>query len=174
MIKSIFTIENYTKEQVYEAIANVSIRKEWDKIFSEFKVIEADSEGYEILYMSIKVKFIFTKAPVFVKNRDFVQRRKIWKNFPDENSVILHFKSVDNQHCPVKKDFIRANTIISGYYIQTLSTNPLRTRLSGITQTDVKGIIPKMIVNRVAQNAPKEWMKNLLNGCKIVKDRGIV
>ena len=56
MIKSIFTIENYTKEQVFEAISNVSIRKEWDKIFSEFKVVETDSDGYEILYMSIKVK----------------------------------------------------------------------------------------------------------------------
>ena len=111
---------------------------------------------------------------MLVKNRDFVQRRKIWKNFPDENAVILHFKSIENNLCPVKSNFIRANTIISGYFIQTISTNPLRTRLSGITQTDVRGMIPKMIVNRVAQNAPKEWMKNLLNGCKIVRDKKIV
>jgi hypothetical protein len=57
MIKSIFTIEGYTKEEVFEAIANVSIRKEWDKIFSEFKVIESDKEGFEVLYMSIKVRY---------------------------------------------------------------------------------------------------------------------
>jgi hypothetical protein len=110
---------------------------------------------------------------MLVKDRDFVQRRKIWKNFPDDNSVILHFKSVDHHLCPVKSSHIRANTVISGYYIQTISTNPLRTRISGITQTDVRGSIPKMIVNRVAQNAPKEWMKNLLNGCKLVKDKKI-
>jgi hypothetical protein len=109
-----------------------------------------------------------------VKNRDFVQRRKIWRNFPNDQAVILHFKSIDHLLCPVKNNFIRANTVISGYYIETLSTNPLRTRLSGITQTDVKGMIPKMIVNRVAQNAPKEWMKNLLNGCKIVREKKIV
>ena len=55
MIKSIVTIRGYTREEVFEAIANVDIRKKWDKIFSEFKVIEIDEEGYEILYMSIKV-----------------------------------------------------------------------------------------------------------------------
>jgi hypothetical protein len=111
---------------------------------------------------------------MLVKDRDFVQRRKIWRNFPDDNSVILHFKSVEHHLCPLKNNCVRANTIISGYYIQTISANPLRTRISGITQTDVRGSIPKMIVNRIAQNAPKEWMKNLLNGCKLVKEKKIV
>jgi hypothetical protein len=55
MIKAIVTINNYTRDEVFEAIANVNIRKEWDKIFSEFKIIESTQEGGEILYMSIKV-----------------------------------------------------------------------------------------------------------------------
>jgi hypothetical protein len=55
MIKAIVNIPNFTREEVFEAIANVSIRKEWDKIFSEFKIIETTPEGGEILYMSIKV-----------------------------------------------------------------------------------------------------------------------
>jgi hypothetical protein len=159
-------IENYSKEQVFEAISNVSIRKQWDKIFAEFKVVESNDTD-EILYMSIK-------APMLIKDRDFVQRRKIWNQFPDEDSVILHFKSVEHHLCPVKSSHIRANTIISGYYIQTISKNPLRTRLTGITQTDIKGMIPKMIVNRISQSAPKEWMKNLVNGCKLVKEKKIV
>jgi hypothetical protein len=59
MIKSIFTIDGYTKEEVFEAIANVNVRKEWDKIFSEFKVVETDADGYEVLYMSIKVNQLY-------------------------------------------------------------------------------------------------------------------
>jgi hypothetical protein len=55
MIKSRFIVDGYTKEQVFEAIANISIRREWDKIFNEFKVVESDGDGSEILYMSIKV-----------------------------------------------------------------------------------------------------------------------
>jgi hypothetical protein len=61
MIKSVFTIDGYTKEQVFEAISNVSVRKEWDKIFSEFKVIEtSEDDNSEVLYMSIKVILILT------------------------------------------------------------------------------------------------------------------
>jgi hypothetical protein len=59
MIKAIVTIPDYTREHVFEAIANVDIRKEWDKIFSEFKIIESTEEGGEILYMSIKVPFVY-------------------------------------------------------------------------------------------------------------------
>ncbi len=58
MVKSLVTIRDYSRDEVFEAIANVDIRKKWDKIFSEFKVIETDDEGYEILYMSIKVTFV--------------------------------------------------------------------------------------------------------------------
>ncbi len=56
MIKTYADIENYTKEEVFEAIANISIRREWDKIFSEFKILENnEKQGREVLYMSIKV-----------------------------------------------------------------------------------------------------------------------
>lgn len=63
MIKAIVTINNFTKEDVYEAIVNVDIRKEWDKIFSEFKVIESTEQGGEILYMSIKVIRFLLRHP---------------------------------------------------------------------------------------------------------------
>ncbi len=57
MIKTYAEIENYTKEEVYKAIVDVSIRREWDQIFSEFKILEnKENEGKEVLYMSIKVK----------------------------------------------------------------------------------------------------------------------
>jgi hypothetical protein len=57
MIKTFATIDNFTKEEVFRAIADVRIRREWDKIFSEFKIIEnKEKEGKEYLYMSIKVR----------------------------------------------------------------------------------------------------------------------
>jgi hypothetical protein len=57
MIKTFATIDNFTKEEVFKAIADVRIRREWDKIFSEFKIIEnKEKEGKEYLYMSIKVR----------------------------------------------------------------------------------------------------------------------
>ena len=75
LIKCIANIP-YNKDIVYEAIANLDIRKQWDSVFSELKVVNHEGEnGAEILYMIIK-------SPVMiVTDREFVQQRKVWRNF---------------------------------------------------------------------------------------------
>lgn len=83
---------------------------------------------------------------------------------------MLHFKSAEHNLCPETPKFVRANTIISGYYIHTISTNPLKTMVSIISQTDIKGNIPKWLVNSVSQKAPKKWVTSLIQGCEMVKN----
>lgn len=162
LIKSICSIP-YPKEIIYEAIANISIRKSWDSVFSELKVVANDGEnGAEILYMTLK-------SPAFVSDRDFVQQRKIWKNFPNDKSHILHFKSVNHPKCPRNKKYVRAETIISGYYIQDKG-NGKDSILGIISQTDVRGAIPIWLVNKVAPKASKGWVSSLLKGCQMVVD----
>lgn len=166
-MKTEATLNGFTKEEIFEAISNVKIRMQWDKIFSEFKIIETNNEEqWEVLYMSIK-------APSLVKDRDFVQKRKIWKNFPTPESTIINFKSVVHKLAPEYPKFVRADTIISGYFIKTLSLNPVKTLISIISQTDIKGSIPAWIVNSAAQKAPKEWINNLMKGCEKVRAQKI-
>ena len=98
-----------------------------------------------------------------------MQSRKIWKNFPTDDSIVITFKSVTHEKCPVYKKYVRAETIISGYYIQTISLNPPKTHLGIISQNDIKGNIPAWLVNSVAQKAPKEWINNLIKGCERVR-----
>ncbi len=107
---------------------------------------------------------------MFVQDRDFVQKRKIWKNFPSQNSSIIHFKSTEHKNAPTKCGKVRANTIISGYYIETVNMNPKTTKVAIISQTDIKGSIPKWIVNSVSQKAPKLWVNNLYKGCDMIKN----
>ena len=71
--------------------------------------------------------------------------------------------------CPENPKFVRAETIISGYFIKTVSINPIKTLVSIIAQTDIKGSIPNFIVNNVSQKAPKEWVNNLMKGCEQVR-----
>jgi hypothetical protein len=62
MIKTVAVIDGYGKDEIFEAIANVNIRKEWDKVFSEFKIVETNPDDlYEVLYMSIKVNLFILK-----------------------------------------------------------------------------------------------------------------
>ncbi len=106
---------------------------------------------------------------MFVQDRDFVQKRKVWKNFPTNSSSIIHFKSIEHKSAPHHAKKIRAHTIISGYYLETVSMNPKTTKIVIISQTDIKGSIPKLIVNTVSQKAPKLWINNLHKGCDMIK-----
>jgi hypothetical protein len=50
------TIEGYTSREIFDAIAIVSNRMEWDKNFLEFVSVEQNlNEGWEVFYMSLKV-----------------------------------------------------------------------------------------------------------------------
>lgn len=102
-----------------------------------------------------------------------MQRRKIWYDFPDKNSVCLHFKSVDHPLCPISKKFVRANTYLSGYFIKTESISPQVCSVHIISQTDVKGKIPIWLVNKVSQTAPIDWVNNLIKGCKMVREKKV-
>ena len=153
----------YNKDVVFEAIANLNIRKQWDSVFSELRVVNHEGEnGAEILYMIIK-------SPVLlVKNRDFVQQRKIWRNFPTTKSHMLHFISIDSPECPINKKCIRAETVISGYYMQDDPDEPGHTLLGVLSQTDIKGDIPVFLVNKFAPKSSKSWINSLTKGCEIV------
>ena len=153
----------YTKDVVFEAIANLEIRKQWDSVFSELKVVNHEGEnGAEILFMVVK-------SPVFfISNREFVQQRKMWKNFPSDKSHILHFISVENHECPHSKKDVRAETIISGYYMQDDPKQPGKSILGVLSQTDLKGNIPHVLVNKFAPKSSKNWVKSLHKGCEIV------
>ena len=160
LIKTLCQIP-FNKDIIYEAIANLEIRKKWDLSFSELKIIneKKDNKNVELLYMIIKSPSLITK------DRDNVQQRKIWKNFPNNNSHILHFTSIDSPQFPKSKKYIRANTIISGYYIEDIPGEN-KSNLIIVSQTDVGG--PNWLINKVAPKASKNWVNNLIKGCNMI------
>ena len=163
LIKTLCQIP-FNKDIIYEAIANLEIRKKWDLSFSELKIIneKKENKNVELLYMIIKSPSLITK------DRDNVQQRKIWKNFPNNNSHILHFTSIDSPQFPKSKKYIRANTIISGYYIEDIPGEN-KSNLIIVSQTDVGG--PNWLINKVAPKASKNWVNNLIKGCNMIVEQ---
>ena len=95
-----------------------------------------------------------------VDSRDYLQKRIIANGYPDENTLMIVYKSVEHEECPPKKDFIRAETILSGFIIRDLGNGA--SQLTIISQTDIKGKIPKAVVNMItAKMAPKQVSKFL-------------
>jgi len=81
--------------------------------------------------------------------------------------LTMHFKSVDHPKAPPKKGVVRANTIISGYIFEEIPDGKggVSTKLTVISQNDVKGLVPRSLVNMVAARAPKQWVNNLITAC---------
>ncbi len=163
LIKTLCKIP-YNKDIIFEAISNLELRKKWDTSFSELKLINKKEESNtELLYMIIKSPSVITK------DRDNVQQRKIWKNFPNKNSHIIHFMSVDSPEFPKSKKYIRANTIISGYFIEDIPGENNQSILGIVSQTDVGG--PNWLINKIAPKASKNWINSLINGCKMISEK---
>lgn len=157
MIKA-FCDVSFSSRTVYTAIWDTNIRRQWDSVFNEFRLIESLPD-YEVLYYMIKTPFGITK-------RDWLQRRVEIHDYPEPGTIILHFISMEHPGMPHKKGVIRAETLISGYVIRPTSENTCTVMI--VSQNDIKGLIPKMLVNSVASKAPADWVNSMNKGCRMV------
>ena len=73
-------------------------------------------------------------------------------------------KSVDHKMKPPIKKYVRANTIISSYLIKKIGNN---CELGLISQTDIKGKVPRFIINALAPRVPIQWLKTVEKALKM-------
>lgn len=108
---------------------------------------------------------------IMISQRDMVQMRRIWHPFPDSNSFLIYFKSIDHDKCPILSNYTRANSMNSGFFFQTEQSDPPKTKICTISQTDYGGSIPKYLVNSLTSKAPKDWIINLTKGLGMLKSK---
>jgi hypothetical protein len=68
---------------------------------------------------------------------------------------------------PVMKGRIRAHSTASGF---TFQNNPKGCEISFVSNNDIKGRIPKSLVNYASAKAPFEWFENLRKACRKYSD----
>jgi hypothetical protein len=163
VVRTITTIEGYTKEQIFDALAVFEVRKQWDKVMQEFNIIQVCPEdNSEIIYSSIK-------PPVFlISKRDFVQKRKIWKGVSCSDSILVHVKNCQHPDYPEKDTPVRGEVILAGNYLKTVSHNPLKVLLCMIGQNHLKGNFSASMINDKFPKSTKDMVKNLIDGLKKV------
>jgi len=160
MTKTVSMLD-FDKETVFKAITDIDTRKSWDKVLKEYYMIEGDCNK-AVIYTLVK------GVALVVSERETIQQRKTWKNFPDKDSICIHYRSVEHEKAPRKKSIVRAEVIIAGYYFKTISVNPPKTMFVTFDQFDFKGNVPKFVINKFATKVPKEWVGNLITACKKV------
>jgi hypothetical protein len=71
---------------------------------------------------------------------------------------------VNGSRRPVGKNNVRAEVWLSGYLIQWWKDTDgtvLGSQVLVMTQIDVKGLIPKYLVNALSSSGPKRWVKSV-------------
>jgi hypothetical protein len=152
----------YSIEVVDTVLNNVAIRRAWDKGIVVVETIEELENGLLVVYMS-------TLCPPGITNRDFLHLR-IQVNNNEAGTKIILDKSVKHPARPQAKGYIRANTIFSGL---VLTKKQLQeggkiieaTQYAAISQVDVCGELPKLILNAVVCKATADWFANLEKAC---------
>jgi hypothetical protein len=148
--------------EVVDAVLNITeLRLKWDKGITAIEIVDQLENGLVVVYMS-------SNAPPGISNRDFLHLRITTNN--ESGAKIILDKSVTHPSKPNAKGYIRAITIFSGLILSTKQIQEAGktvevTNYAAISQVDVCGDIPTLIVNAVAAKATADWFANLEKAC---------
>lgn len=135
---------------MYDALHDAKFRRSWDdKMVEGSNLIRLDARN-DIGYYS-------AKFPFPLSDRDFLNQR-FWMEFDNGEFIIMN-RSVKHRDCPEKKDFIRAVSMITGYYLRPLDGGG--TELLYITHSDIKGSVPHVLLNSATQKMTPSAMDRL-------------
>ncbi|XP_026191471.1 uncharacterized protein LOC34622234 [Cyclospora cayetanensis] len=158
MVKAYATLEGIPVKVLCHHIRHIPTRLKWDTTFGDYRVVEQDVDGCEMIYCLMK-------APFPVSNRDFLQWRRTEED-PEAKVTKMLMRSADHPSVPEKSGVVRAETLISGYIMAAQPNDASSSTLFILAQTDVKGLIPKWVVNTTAARAPVGWVDSLKKACK--------
>jgi hypothetical protein len=140
-------------QAVEECLYNMDVRIQWDIYLQKAQSVERLDANRDVAYYLFK-----TPLSSLIYDRDFLQARHLKRNFPSEGCVTILYKSIDHPAKPPYKQYVRANTIISGQILTPVAEG-VRVTLFG--QNDLRGLIPKAAINLLAFQAPLKFFGRL-------------
>jgi len=148
----------FPPEVVYQVLLDPSIRTQWDKYITS-------SECLIQLENGLSVYHICTRCPPGITNRDLLHLRI--ENKDPENGVYISLdKSVSHPDRPEGRSYIRAHTIFSGLVLSRKEVNGVPgTRYAAISQADIRGDVPVIIVNATASKGTVDWFAQVEKVC---------
>ena len=90
-------------ETVFKCLNDFNIRKTFDTLYADGKLVSESKENPEIYvyYLLLKMGFVFS-------NRDFVVQRKVWKDYKgNKDHYLIHICSINHSDYPEKSDPVR-------------------------------------------------------------------
>ena len=163
---------NVPLQVVHDCLFDHKLRLAWDSVLDSIKEIETTPNGSSILHITAR-----SPPMTMVANRDFVHIRTT-RDTPHttnkgETAKVIVDVSVDHPQAPEVEGVVRATTLLSGGILEsTLIPNMATKGLDNgttyymISHVDLKGYIPKTIVNMVAATTTLSWFESLAAACE--------
>lgn len=127
---------------LYDNLHDAEYRKTWDQnMLAGFNICDLNKHN--------DIGYYGAKFPWPLANRDFCNMRS-WMEFTNGEFLIFNH-SVPHNDCPEKKGFVRAKSIVTGYYVMPLPNHPNGCVLIYVTHTDLAGSIPHSVINFAMQ-----------------------
>lgn len=140
---------------------DINFRKEFDNLYQNGKIIqEIKDENNEIKSMDI---YLYLKMPFFYTDRDFVVRKKIWKDYDNKKGCyLIHMKSVKINEYPEQTKPVRGEFIIRTGYICPIEGDENKCKLYLVTSFDIKMSAPIVLLRNLGSDGQKKWSEKLI------------
>jgi len=141
-----------------------TLRMTWDRVIKEIKELNSDADK-SLLYISVNV-------PMGLSYRDFVHLRgsRVMpsKIDPSKKAKVIVDVSVD-ETVPERADHVRAHTILSGGLFEPIAVAENREGClyHMVSEVDIKGDVPKSLVNLVLAKSTLDWIDSLSKACDL-------
>ena len=136
---------DFSAEKVLEFMKSEGATSKYDDQYKEGRTVETIGLG-----KNVRVGYSRYKGATLVSDRDFVM---ILADFKDADGRILTIgTSIDHPDVPPVKKVVRADLLIGGWVLIPDQADPEnKWNAYYISQSDLKGSIPKMITNSVSK-----------------------
>ena len=156
-----FLILSLNSSKFVNYLNDINFRKEFDNLYQNGKIIqEIKDENNEIKSMDI---YLYLKMPFFYTDRDFVVRKKIWKDYDNKKGCyLIHMKSVKINEYPEKTKPVRGEFIIRTGYICPIEGDENKCKLYLVTSFDIKMSAPIVLLRSLGSDGQKKWAEQLI------------
>ncbi|KAM7169773.1 steroidogenic acute regulatory protein, mitochondrial-like [Macrochelys suwanniensis] len=137
----------------YELFEKLEQMPEWNPALSRVKILQRIGKNTLLSHE------ITAQCPGnLIGQRDFVSVRHCWKK---ETTVYLVGTATHSEFMPMQKGQVRAESGLSCIVLQPLEGDGCQTRFTWLLSMDLKGWIPKSIINRVLPQSQADFIRHL-------------
>lgn len=134
-------------DDVYDVMCDSEYGAKWDEYMIESRRLYRIDPNNDINYYHMRF-------PTPLSNRDFVNQRS-WLLADDKSEFFCLNKSVALKDVAARKGVVRAISYMTGYYGRVVPEGVL---FVYVTQSDIRGNIPKFLVNLMTSSGAPSYM----------------